>query len=51
MSLAVADLLSRFDSSKNRGDFKTAIGVGRVIKGIRAPSGILLTDNLTILPS
>jgi len=23
----------QFDSSKNRGDFKTAIGVGRVIKG------------------
>lgn len=29
----LADMLLRFDSSVGRGDFVTAIGVGRVIKG------------------
>lgn len=28
-----ADRIDRFDSSVGRGDFETAIGVGRVIKG------------------
>jgi len=28
----------RFDSSKNRGDFKTEIGIGKVIKGAQAAS-------------
>lgn len=45
--LAVADRLSRFDSSKNRGDFKTAIGVGRVIKGIRVSPRTFKTNTLT----
>ena len=29
-----ADWSCRFDSSVNRGDFKTQIGVGKVIKGL-----------------
>lgn len=29
----IADQVGRFDSSVGRGDFETAIGIGRVIKG------------------
>ena len=35
----------RFDSSRDRGDFKTAIGVGRVIQGAQVSSNLSKRTN------
>ena len=39
ISIPIPTHSARFDSSKGRGDFKTAIGVGKVIKGIPSIEG------------
>ncbi|MCJ1455789.1 hypothetical protein MMC28_006145 [Mycoblastus sanguinarius] len=47
ISLTNCSTTSRFDSSKGRGDFRTQIGVGKVIKGttiIQRPGRWLLVD-------
>ena len=40
-SCMTLSLLYRFDTSAGRGDFQTAIGVGKVIKGIQLPQKYL----------